>query len=304
MAHHTDDDIRNMKKVTAEVAADYLGMRQRSGASRKDKVYDISALCRLFGVTPNTIRYYEKVELLHPAYSEGGHRKYSNRDVAELLHMKTMHALGLELSEISQHFHRVPRASQSETRTLPRNKIEDCDRQIALLEERKFILERYIACAENTDHPLQAPQEMTFPAVRLLSLGSFSGRSVKQQQLLSKWISAIPAVRIMDEYLVEDGHVVSPKTVLCMREAIFEKLQLEPAEAITAEPEMPAMRTYICKPYEAPRTLDQADIEEVITLMQDRYGSRSMRIISRCLFAFMQQDQPMNYIEVWASKTE
>lgn len=62
---------------------------------------NISELSRLSGVTPPTIRYYEREKLLPKAErSAGGYRKYSDTDLKLLNLIKKAQQVGFSLTEI------------------------------------------------------------------------------------------------------------------------------------------------------------------------------------------------------------
>jgi len=82
----------------------------------------IGELARRVGTTPRTIRYYEELGLLGQpdARRAGGHRTYSESDVAHLRElMRLRELLGLSLEELGK----VTRAE--EARALIRAEIED-----------------------------------------------------------------------------------------------------------------------------------------------------------------------------------
>ena len=43
-------------------------------------LYDISDVCRLFGLTPTSIRKYEEMGLIEPRRSASNKRKYSEKE--------------------------------------------------------------------------------------------------------------------------------------------------------------------------------------------------------------------------------
>ncbi len=54
------------------------------GEDRKKPLYQISAVARMLGVHPQTLRLYEREGLVKPARSEGNTRLYSDEDVERL----------------------------------------------------------------------------------------------------------------------------------------------------------------------------------------------------------------------------
>jgi MerR family transcriptional regulator/heat shock protein HspR len=52
--------------------------------------YAISIAARMVGIETHTIRYYEKIGLIHPFRSKGNIRYYSEEDIDLLQHIKTL----------------------------------------------------------------------------------------------------------------------------------------------------------------------------------------------------------------------
>ncbi|ANB60270.1 Hg(II)-responsive transcriptional regulator [Anoxybacteroides amylolyticum] len=66
-------------------------------------MYRISELAKRCGVNKETIRYYERRQLLPlPARTEAGYRLYSERDVKRVQFIKRLQELGFSLTEIHQ----------------------------------------------------------------------------------------------------------------------------------------------------------------------------------------------------------
>lgn len=63
-------------------------------------VYVISVAAELAGVHPQTLRIYERKGLLDPARTEGGSRRYSDRDIAQLQRIQELTAGGLNLEGV------------------------------------------------------------------------------------------------------------------------------------------------------------------------------------------------------------
>jgi MerR family transcriptional regulator/heat shock protein HspR len=63
-------------------------------------VYVISVAAELAGVHPQTLRIYERKGLLDPARTEGGSRRYSDVDIAQLQRIQELTAGGLNLEGV------------------------------------------------------------------------------------------------------------------------------------------------------------------------------------------------------------
>ncbi len=63
-------------------------------------LYVISVAAELAGVHPQTLRLYERRGLLEPARTDGGNRRYSERDVARLRRIAELTAAGVNLEGV------------------------------------------------------------------------------------------------------------------------------------------------------------------------------------------------------------
>jgi MerR family transcriptional regulator/heat shock protein HspR len=65
-------------------------------------VYVISVAAELAGVHPQTLRIYERKGLLDPARTEGGSRRYSELDIAQLQRIQELTTAGLNLEGVKR----------------------------------------------------------------------------------------------------------------------------------------------------------------------------------------------------------
>jgi MerR family transcriptional regulator/heat shock protein HspR len=75
--------------------------RERAARERR-AVYVISVAAELAGVHPQTLRIYERKGLLDPARTEGGSRRYSDVDIAQLQRIQELTAAGLNLEGVKR----------------------------------------------------------------------------------------------------------------------------------------------------------------------------------------------------------
>lgn len=73
-----------------------------SGRRDERALYVISVAAELAGVHPQTLRIYERKGLLDPARTEGGSRRYSDHDIAQLRHIQELTAAGLNLEGVKR----------------------------------------------------------------------------------------------------------------------------------------------------------------------------------------------------------
>jgi MerR family transcriptional regulator/heat shock protein HspR len=65
-------------------------------------VYVISVAAELAGVHPQTLRIYERKGLVDPARTEGGSRRYSERDIQRLQRIQELTGAGLNLEGVKR----------------------------------------------------------------------------------------------------------------------------------------------------------------------------------------------------------
>lgn len=69
----------------------------------EDDLFTVSQLAELSGVTPRTIRYYDKIDLLKPILiNDNGYRKYSVKELDRLQQILYFKQFGFDLAKIKQ----------------------------------------------------------------------------------------------------------------------------------------------------------------------------------------------------------
>lgn len=63
-------------------------------------VYGISVAAELTGCAPETLRLYERKDLLTPARTDGGTRRYSDDDITRIRRITQLAAFGVNLAGI------------------------------------------------------------------------------------------------------------------------------------------------------------------------------------------------------------
>lgn len=108
------------------------------------------------GLTADTLRYYEKINLVpRPARDPGGQRSYSEKDLARLRFVTRAQGLGFTLEEIRQllRFRENPARCSKAVRTLANNKYESLSTQLRAIDlmqrELKLLLTLCSGTSEN-----------------------------------------------------------------------------------------------------------------------------------------------------------
>ncbi len=76
------------------------GAGEPEGPDAERAVYVISVAAELGGVHPQTLRVYERRGLLDPSRTQGGSRRFSERDLARLRRIQELTMLGLNLEGV------------------------------------------------------------------------------------------------------------------------------------------------------------------------------------------------------------
>ena len=109
--------------------------------------YQIHELAKLFGLHPDTLRYYEEKGLLRPERGENRYRRYGIQDICTLNVIRSLRDLGLGTGDIRAY---LERRSVGETlkllnreEELLRARMEELERARREAEARRARLERY-----------------------------------------------------------------------------------------------------------------------------------------------------------------
>lgn len=104
--------------------------------------YTIGALCREFGVTPRTLRFYEAKRLLAPL-RQGARRLFTARDRARLRLILQGRRFGFALEEMRELLDLYDLGDQGEAQR--RRTIEKAEERLAAMEAQRAELEAAIA---------------------------------------------------------------------------------------------------------------------------------------------------------------
>ena len=99
--------------------------------------YTISEVSRLFGIGIDSLRYYERLNIISPARAKNGYRIYSLSDMYKLASIKELRSLGLGMDAIGYYLdHQELRSTEQ----LLADEVDLIEKQIASLQERKTAL--------------------------------------------------------------------------------------------------------------------------------------------------------------------
>ncbi|AFJ45444.1 Zn(2+)-responsive transcriptional regulator [Shimwellia blattae] len=109
-------------------------------------MYRIGELAKLAGVTPDTIRYYEKQQMMaHEVRTEGGFRLYTEQDLQRLKFIRYAKQLGFTLEAIRELLSiRIDPEHHTcqESKTIVRARLDEVEQRIRELELMRASLKK------------------------------------------------------------------------------------------------------------------------------------------------------------------
>ena len=119
-------------------------------------MYRIGQLAKLADVTPDTIRFYEKQQMMeHEIRTEGGFRLYSDNDLQQLRFIRCCRQLGFTLRAIREllSIRVVPEHHTcQESKTIVQNRLSKVEAMIAKLQHMQRSLKRLNDACCGTAH--------------------------------------------------------------------------------------------------------------------------------------------------------
>lgn len=120
---------------------------------KKQKLYQIGAIAQEANVNVQTLRYYEKRNILKPTeVRDSGYRFYTEEAIKTVGFIKHAQDLGFKLEEIKQLLNlRVPSVSRCENvRKRARARLSDVQEKLQMLKKIERVLKKLVKdCEEN-----------------------------------------------------------------------------------------------------------------------------------------------------------
>ena len=105
----------------------------------------IKEISENYDITPHTLRYYEKIGLLSPKYSENGYRDYSYEEIQRLNTIRDLRFFDVPLEDIKKYLDTKNKALTKEILNFEREQLDERIKELkqkqALLQERIDLLE-------------------------------------------------------------------------------------------------------------------------------------------------------------------
>lgn len=118
----------------------------------------IGGLAKAAGVNVETIRFYQRCELLpEPEKPLGGIRRYDMTDVARIIFIKSAQRLGFNLKEVLGLLNLADASQCGEARALAEHKLADVQKRIAELRRIELALQELIGRCQSNQEEIKCP---------------------------------------------------------------------------------------------------------------------------------------------------
>lgn len=116
---------------------------------------NIGEAAALASLPPKTIRYYEEIDLIHPARAGNGYRDYSETDIHRLQFLQRARSLGFTIEECRMllSLYEDEHRASADVRAVAMEKIGEVDRKIAELRSMKATLTRLVDSCHGDARP-------------------------------------------------------------------------------------------------------------------------------------------------------
>lgn len=114
----------------------------------------IGETAEVLGLSPDTLRYYEKIKLVPRAAKNGsGRRSYSDKDMARLRFVQRAQSIGFSLAEIAQllKLREAPARCSKTVRSMAQRKCEEMREQISTLRKMEDELKLLLGLCNGED---------------------------------------------------------------------------------------------------------------------------------------------------------
>lgn len=283
-----------------------LPIFSNGGGQWNQILYDISDVCRLFGMTPNGVRFYEEKGFVQPGRTSGGRRKYTVEDLEKLMNAKAIRALDVDLQSVRDDFVGVEKADWRRALQAAEAKIQEIQRQIAELQASQTLLYEFCDRVRLMDADVPSAETVSLPALYFLPMEPLFGRRREEQEALAMWLRLMPETRQMNLYQVAGGQMVSVRTGFGIWQRAAERQELPLLERAELIERQDVLRTCCPADEKAWDCLGKGTLEALAAQAEEQRHWRNVWVIDTFLYAQTEGERRSYFREVWVGewKTE
>ncbi|PAB57829.1 MerR family transcriptional regulator [Anaeromicrobium sediminis] len=139
---------------------------------KKEREYLISDFAKMFNITKRTLQYYDKIDLLKPAYvKENGYRIYGENELGKLIEILIWKNIGLESDHIKKIFKDKTKENISNILEEAEEKINEEIRRIQYIKENIEVMKSNINTRTNSYDGIQIKELEERISVEIISKG-------------------------------------------------------------------------------------------------------------------------------------
>jgi DNA-binding transcriptional MerR regulator len=162
------------------------------------KLLHIGDVAKLAGVTPKTIRFYQRTGLLaEAARTESGYRLYNAADLIRLQQIRRLQSFGLSLKQIKDLLGEPQATQEHSLRAVLASLLQETEQEINRLEARRDRLQKLLA-QEKLDEPVELPPSLVRAREKLGALADEISPEMLRQE--AKMFDALDAYNWSPEY--------------------------------------------------------------------------------------------------------
>ncbi len=239
-----------------------------------EMLYTKSELCKMAGISKETLRHYVDKKLITPAkISENGYHKYADEDILHLWEIRLGASLGHSLSRLKEkgnsnsleNFYEELNSREEDLY----HQMEELQHQIEMVDEIKHYVQQ----------ELDSKDLITMERSKALYRSSYNG-SIESKKQMEIFVDSFPYTSVAVDYVIHScgtSYTLKPKLALYIVESRKSKLQLESFDELEYIPSMDSICMTIVT--EDPLSLTYLDFEPLFLNMASKQLTPKSNII-------------------------
>ena len=181
------------------------------------KKYSINQMSKLFNISTQTIRFYERKGLLHPSRNhDNNYREYDAKDIHELYYVLKYNRLGMKIADFSNH-----------KDILNKTSVEDLKNLISI--QKKEIQIKSAICSYIEDSISEEDEywenPITKKEIHNFTLYSMNLDKCLTEKYSEEWKKLIPIASIMSSRTISQNTIQFGDFYYVLREKYFQIIQ-------------------------------------------------------------------------------
>lgn len=179
--------------------------------------YSINQMSKLFNISTQAIRFYERKGLLHPTRNpNNNYREYDAKDIHKLYYVLKYNRLGMKIADFSNHKDILNKTSVEDLKNLISTQKKEIQRKTAIC---SYIEDAISEEDEYWKNPI------TKKEIHNLTLYSMNLDKCLKEQYSEEWKKLIPIASIMSSRTISENTIQFGDFYYVLRERYFQMIQ-------------------------------------------------------------------------------